>query len=353
MPDLSPDLSVELGRWEGRRLALASPLIIAAGCFGSDGFGAGVDLVALAGSGVGAVVIKSVTLRPRAGNPEPRRYPADWSAGSGDGSGGVSGADFVRLNSVGLANPGIERVLAEYAPAWAEWPFPVILSLAGTSPEEFGELAARCVGAPGIAGLELNLSCPNVGGAGGSGSGVGPGTVLAASGQLAAQAVIDARLCYSGPLWVKLAPNVAQLEFVARGCLRSGADALVVSNTMPALCIDVDTRRPVLGAGAGGLSGAALRPVALGLTQRVSNVVAAMPQGFNRVPVIGAGGVFTGRHAAEYFLAGASAVQVGTAFLEDAGALGRIQAELTAYLGEQGIEKVGELTGALRGAGVG
>jgi dihydroorotate dehydrogenase (NAD+) catalytic subunit len=296
--------------------------MIAAGTFGYDGFGRGMP-AELDLSLLGAVIPKTVTRHPREGNPEPRWYPKSYRRAFAAG-------EFVFLNSVGLANPGIEAALSDAAPQWAGLGTTVVLSLAGESVKEFSEMTAMTQGAAGFQALEINLSCPNV----------ENGAMFSHSAKLAAEAVGAVRAKTGLPVLAKLAPNVPDITEIARAAVDAGADALTIANTIPAMSIDVETRQPVLGAGAGGLSGHGLRPVSIALVYRTAQAV--------DVPIIGCGGIFEAAHAVEYLLAGAMAVQVGSANLVDMGAPFRILEGLREYLEQAGVCHVGELTGAVR-----
>lgn len=302
-------LSVRIGT-RGGGLSLDTPLLVAAGTFGADGFGVGVsagDLV-----GVGAVVLKTVTREPRVGNPEPRLWP------DGFGSPGVAGGLY--LNSVGLANPGVDVVLRDVVPLLVGLGVPVILSIAADSFFCWGEMGALAGACDGLAGLELNLSCPNVSG----------GAAFSHDARFTEAAVALVKREVDVPVWAKLSPNVPDIREVGLAAEAAGADGLTVCNTMPGMAIDVRGGVPVLGGVYGGLSGPALRPISLGLVHRLSGVVG--------VPVIGVGGVSTGDDVAQYLMAGAAAVQIGTAFLSDTSSVGRICSEFCVLLREMGLE---------------
>ena len=315
-------LSVDLAPRNGRHLRMPSPVMIAAGTFGYDGFGRGMppelDLSLL-----GAVIPKTVTRQPREGNPEPRWHPKSYRRAFAAG-------EFVFLNSVGLANPGIEATLSGAAPQWAELGTNVLLSLAGESVEEFGEMTAMTQGVAGFQAVEINLSCPNV----------ENGAMFSHSSKLVAEAVGAVRANTGLPVLAKLSPNVPDITEIARAAVDAGADALTISNTIPAMSIDVETRQTVLGAGAGGLSGHGLRPVSIALVYRAAQAV--------DVPIIGCGGVFDASHALEFILAGATAVQVGSANLVDMGAPFSILEGLRDHLEQTGVRDVSELIGAVR-----
>ena len=315
-------LSVDLAPNNPHHLKLANPVIIASGTFGYDGYGRGItpemDLGLL-----GAVIPKTVTRHPREGNPEPRWYPPSYREALEDG-------ESIFLNSIGLTNPGIEAALTTLAPEWSRQDATMILSLSAESVSEFGEMTAMTQGVSGFQALELNLSCPNI----------ENGSHFSHSAAFTADAVAAVRANTSLPVLAKLAPNVPDVSEIALAAVGAGADALTISNTLPAMQINIESRQPVLGAVTGGLSGHALRPVALALVYRAAQVV--------DVPIIGVGGIFNAGHALEYFLAGATAVQVGSANLADLWSPFRILDELKVYLGEAGVSDIGELVGAMR-----
>ena len=315
------DLSVDLAPGNPHHLRIANPVMIASGTFGYDGYGRGItgdmDL-----SRVGAVIPKTVTRLPREGNPEPRWHPPSYREALEQG-------ESVLLNSIGLANPGIEAAMSHFAPNWPAYKTTVLLSLSADSVAQFGEMASMTCGVSGFQAIELNLSCPNVENS----------AMFGHSAKLTAGAVAAVREQTSLPVLAKLAPNVPDVVPIAKAAVDAGADALTISNTIPAMRIDLETRRPVLGALTGGLSGAGLRPVALAMVYRAAQAV--------DVPIVGVGGIFQGNHAVEFLLAGATAVQIGSANLADLWAPFRILDELTAYMGENGIPSVSELVGAV------
>ena len=314
------DMRVDLAPRNRHHLWLDNPIMIASGTFGYDGYGRGLtpemDL-----SRLGAVIPKTVTRHPREGNPEPRWFPVSyrlaWEAG-----------EVVFLNSIGLANPGIEAALSELAPLWEQWNTTILLSLSAETTAQFAEMTALTHDIPGFRALELNLSCPNI----------EDGALFGHSAKLTAEAVSAVRANTELPVLAKLAPNVPDVTEIARAAVDAGADALTISNTIPAMAIDLERRRPVLGAVTGGLSGPGLRPVAVAMVYRAAQVV--------DVPIIGVGGIFHGRHAAEYLLAGATAVQIGTANLVSLASPFRILDELREYLVESGVSSLRELIGA-------
>ncbi len=300
----APDLSVTVGG-----LRLKNPVLVASGCFGyGREYGAFFDVGRL-----GGIMVKGVSLEPWPGNPPPRL--AEAPAGL--------------LNSIGLQNPGMDRFLAEELPRLRELPAAVIVNIIGRTVEEYRAVAARLEEAPGVDALEINISCPNIK-EGGLSFGRSPST--------AAEVVAAVRAETGLPLIVKLTPNTADVEGLARAVAAAGANALSAVNTLVGMAIDADRRRPVLSTVFGGLSGPAIKPVALACTWR-----AARSSG---LPVIGMGGITTGRDAAEFILAGAAAVAVGTAVFVDPLAPLRVLEELEAFLVEKGVAAVADLVGA-------
>lgn len=266
-------------------------------------------------SELGAVVTKSVMRDPRSGRPTPRM--AETPSGM--------------LNSIGLQGPGITTFLARDLPWLLQHDARPIVSIAGSSLGEYAELARRVGNTPGVAALEVNISCPNV---------ENRGSVFACDPFQAARVVAAVRrdTPRGVPVFAKLSPDVTSIVDVAEAVMEAGADGLVLINTLLGMQIDVTTMRPLLGGGTGGLSGPAIRPVAV---RAVWQVAAALPG----VPVIGVGGVCTGADALEFLLAGASAVQVGTVIFNDPSAPRRVIDELRAELAARGFAKVSDAVG--------
>ena len=312
------DLSVDLAPNNPHHLRLANPVMIASGTFGYDGYGRGIteDLQL---NELGAIVPKTFTRLPREGNAEPRWFPPSyreaWDAG-----------DQLFLNAIGLTNPGIEAAMQDVTPSWEIWKATFILSFASDSVEQFGEMAAMTNAATGFQGIELNLSCPNV----------EDGSMFGHSANLTSQAVAAVRANTDLPILAKLAPNVPDITEIAHAAVESGADALTICNTMPAMRINTRTHQPVLGHITGGLSGMGLRPISLALVYQVAKQV--------DVPIIGVGGIFSGEHAAEYILAGASAVQIGSANLIGLSAPWRILSELQEWMHQSEISNFQNLS---------
>ena len=298
---------------------VASPVMIASGTFGYDGYMLGITQE-MPLKQLGAALPKTFTRHPRKGNPEPRWFPESFREG-------LAAGETTLLNSIGLRNPGIEAAMSDMAPQWAEMDANIVMSMAADSPEQWEEMASFTRGVSGFAAIELNLSCPNV----------DDGAMFSHYPHLTEAAVAGVRRQTELPVWAKLSPNVPDITEIAHAAVGAGADALTICNTIPAMHIDIDAGRPTLGTGVGGLSGPALRPVAMALVHRAAGAV--------NVPIIGVGGVMTGRHAAEYLMAGASAVQVGSANLADLNAPFRILAELQALLAEWEVDSLAEIIG--------
>jgi dihydroorotate dehydrogenase (NAD+) catalytic subunit len=301
-------LSVDLIPGGKRSLPLRNPVMTASGTFGN-----GLEYARIFDiQRLGAIVSKAITRKPRKGNVQPRI--AETAAGM--------------INSIGLQNVGIEAILKDIAPVWATWEVPVIANIAGETVNDYAELAARLDGVPGVSGLEMNISCPNV--ESGMEFGVDP--------RAAAEVTAAVRRQSGLPLIVKLTPNVNDIVGIAQAVAEAGADALTLINTYPAMKIDVRTRRPALGWGSGGLSGPALKPIAIRLVYQVARAVS--------VPIIGCGGITTGEDAVEFLMAGASAVQVGTATFTNPRACLDVLDGIDAFMRDNGVENVGELIGA-------
>ena len=300
------DMSTSIGA-----VPIPSPVLTASGCssFGRE-LEPFVDLAAL-----GAVVTKSVQLRPRSGRPTPRM--AETPSGM--------------LNSIGLQGPGIDGLLTDELPWLAARDARALVSIAGTRVEDFAELAERLRGVPGVLGLEVNISCPNV---------ESRGEVFACDPVAASEVIAAVRAAAdpAQPVYAKLSPDVTDIVTVARSVVDAGADGLSMINTLLGLVIDPDTMRPVLGGVTGGLSGPAIRPVAL---RCVWQVHAAMPE----VPILGMGGIRSGLDALQFVLAGASSVSVGTAVFNDPSACGRVARELAEALAARGFSSLREAVG--------
>lgn len=291
------------------RLTLNNPVIAASGTFGyGTEFAERVDV-----SQVGAIVCKGVTAEPRSGHQPPRVL--ETSAGM--------------LNAVGLANIGVEALLHDKGPVWSAMPAPVLVNINAESVAEYARVAARLDGAEGVAAIELNISCPNV---------KGGGMLFGCDPRSAADVTQAVRSVTSAPLIVKLTPNTEDIVAIAKAVVDAGAEALTVANTYLGLAVDVGGRRPVLSNGTGGLSGPAIKPLTLRLVFEIAQHVS--------IPIIGCGGIMTGIDAVEYLMAGATAVQVGTATLVDPFSLPRIAAELEGWLCRERVAGPAEIIGA-------
>ena len=289
-------------------IPLKNPVMTASGTFGyGDEFSSFFDLNAL-----GAIIVKTVTMHPRPGNAPPR---------IAETPGGM-------LNSIGLQNVGIDLFLKQKLPFLRTLTTPLLVNIAGKSVEEFADLAKRLSDADGTAAIELNISCPNV--AGGLDFGTDP--------RLTYEVVRSVRQATPLPVIPKLSPNVTDVTVIARAAADAGADALSLINTIVGMVIDLDSRRPKLPGATGGLSGPAIRPVAVRMVWEVAQVV--------KTPIIGIGGIMTGNDAVEFLLAGATAVQVGTANFLDPLAPMKVLAGIESYLTLHRFAAVTQLVGA-------
>jgi len=300
-----PDMQVVIGGLE-----LQNPVMTASGTFGyAREFDHLIDLNRL-----GGIIVKGLSLKATPGNPPPRIV--ETACGM--------------INAIGLENVGIETFIAEKLPFLQKLAPPVVVNIYGKFEEEYGQLAARIDDEAAIAGIEVNISCPNVK-AGGMAFGVDP--------QAAFRVVRAVRSQTAKPVIVKLSPNVTDITQIARSVEDAGADCLSLINTLAALAIDIDTRRPKIANIIGGLSGPAIKPVALRMVWQVAQVA--------KIPIIGIGGIMTAADALEFLIAGAAAVQVGTANFVNPGATIEIIEGIEAFLAERNIDKVTDLIGTL------
>ena len=282
----------------------------------SGTFGYGTEYASLVDiQRLGAIVCKGITWRARKGNAQPRI--AQTPAGM--------------LNSIGLQNIGVRALVRDKAPLWAQWSVPVIVNIAGETYDEFRRLASALDSVAGVAALEINISCPNVD-RGGMEFGCDP--------DMAAEVTRLVRRETSLPVIVKLTPNAADIRVVAQAVAEAGADALTVMNTILGMAMDVRRRRPVIPRGGAGLSGPAIKPIALYLVYQIAQVV--------DVPVIGCGGISSTQDALEFFLAGASAIQVGTATFVDPQASVKIIEGLERFLQQESYQSLKELVPVAR-----
>ena len=283
------DLSVDLGRG----LVLDNPILVASGTFGYGiEYGEVVDVQRL-----GAICCKGTTLKPRIGNRTPR----------------VTETPGGMLNSIGLQNPGVDAVVDKYSPIWTGWRVPVIVNVAGELVGDYVEVVRRLDGVPGVAGIELNISCPNVGKG---------GLQFAIDAEAAGAVTAAVRRATDLPLLVKLSPNVADVRPIARAIADAGADALTAVNTLSGIAVHGSRTRPLLGNVYGGLSGPAIKPVALRIVYEVAQIVS--------IPIVAIGGVTELADVLDYLAVGAVAVQVGTAIFADPGLPVRLVDELNA-----------------------
>lgn len=296
------DLSVRIGA-----LTLRNPVMPASGCFAVE-YAEALDLDRL-----GALVIKSVSPATRAGNPTPR--VAETASGM--------------LNSIGIPSKGLDVYRRDVLPAYTRFDTPVVVSVSADTAESFGQACAT-LSLPEVAAIEANISCPNL---------EADGMAFAMQPETTYKAVSAIRRRTTHPLWVKLTPNAGQIALIARAAEDAGADAIVMGNTVLGMAIDVRTRKPKLGNVMGGLSGPAIKPLAIRLVHQCHRAV--------RIPIIGCGGIETADDAVEFMLAGATAVQVGTASFRDPAVMGRIVDGLDAYCDAQGVETIASLTGAV------
>jgi dihydroorotate dehydrogenase (NAD+) catalytic subunit len=303
-PEAGVDLSVEAARG----LRLKNPVMTASGTFGQ-----GVEYAELIDvSRLGAIVNKGTTPAARPGNPQYRI--AETPSGI--------------LNSIGLENPGASEVARKYGKAWAELGVSVIVNVAGYSVDDYVYVVHEMTGTPGVVAYEINVSCPNVKG----------GMLFGCDPDLAAEVTRAVKAETDLPVIVKLTPNAPDVVAVARACEEAGADALTAINTVLGMRIDTRRRRPILGTGSGGLSGPAIRPIAVHITYQVAQAV--------NIPIIGAGGITNAEDALEFLMAGASSVQVGTATFADPLAPLKVIEGLAAYVKEQGLRSIRDVIGA-------
>lgn len=300
-----PNLAVEFAG-----LKLKNPLMPASGTFGyGQEFAPYLDLNLL-----GAIVTKGLSLNPKAGNPTPRIAET------------VSGM----LNAIGLQNVGVDAFISEKMPFLAQFDSPVIVNFFGNTQEEYAEVAARLDEVPGVAALEMNISCPNV---------KHGGIVFGTDPKAAFDVISRVRKRLKKPLIVKLTPNVTDIRITAQAAEDAGADAISLINTLTGMAVDVRTRKPRIANVIGGLSGPGIRPVAVRMTHQVVQTV--------KIPVIGIGGIMCAMDALEFLIVGAKAVQVGTANFVDPNAMQTILAELEDFCVEQGIRDINDLIGSL------
>jgi dihydroorotate dehydrogenase (NAD+) catalytic subunit len=294
------DMAVAVGG-----MKLRGPVLAASGTFGY-----GTEVPLLERRALGGMVSKGIFLRARAGTPPPR----------------IVETPSGMLNAIGLQGPGAEALIRDYAPQWASWDFPVLVNINGESVSEYGELTGRLDGVPGVAGFEINISCPNV----------EQGGMYFGNDPRAAAAVTEAvRKRTRLPVWVKLTPMVTDIGVIARAVESAGADALSAVNTFVGMSIDLNAGKPRLSFRTGGLSGPAIRPLAVHLAHQAARAV--------RIPVIGVGGIMRTEDALEFLVAGCAAVQVGTATFVNPGAIAEIHDGIATHLLSRGLSSLAEL----------
>ena len=302
---MEPDLSVEVAG-----IRMRSPLIAASGTFGY-----GTEYLDVADyDAIGGIAVKGLYLAPRDGSPPPRI----WETPSG------------MLNAIGLQEVGIERFVREKMPRLRELDVRILVNICGSTLEEYAELAGILDGVEGVSGIELNISCPNV---------HEGGILFGCDPDLAARVTEAVRLRTKLPVIPKLTPNVTDIGAVARRVEAAGASAISLINTIPAMAIDVETRKPRLANVVGGLSGPAIRPIAVRLVYQARQAV--------RIPIIGIGGITSHEDALEFFLAGASAVQIGTMAFVDPSVWRRTYDGLRDYCRRHEVLSIAKLVGAL------
>ncbi|MFZ1915026.1 MAG: dihydroorotate dehydrogenase [Dehalococcoidales bacterium] len=303
------NLTVQLAPQNKKSLQLANPVMTASGTFGY-----GMEYAHLFDiQKLGAIVCKGTAHEPWEGNPQPR----------------IAETENGMLNSIGLQGIGVEALIKEKASVWAGWQVPVIVNIVGRTIDDYTEVARKLDKVPGVAGLELNISCPNVK-EGGAEFGSNPET--------AAKVTSAVKKTTTLPVIVKLTPNTGEIVRIAQAVAAAGADALCLINTVKGMAIDIKTRKPLLGNTYGGLSGPAIKPVALYMVYQVFKAV--------NIPIVGCGGITNGNDAIEFLMAGATAVEVGTASFMNPRAPMDVLEGIGKYLQENKIEDLHELIGA-------
>jgi len=301
-------LRVQLAPQHPKGLVLSNPVMMASGIAGyGTEYSELTDIEKL-----GAIVCKGTTLMPKEGNAQPRLVETTRGL----------------LNSVGLENVGLDALIREKAPVWASWQVPVIVNIAGETIDEYLAVTTKLEGVPGISGIELNISCPNIS-AGGIEFGVDP--------RLATQVTSAVKSATGLPVIVKLSPNVTDIKEIALAVEEAGADAISLINTLKGMAIDIDQRKPCLGNIIGGLSGPAIKPVALYMVFEAAKVT--------RIPLIGCGGISFAEDALEFIMAGATAVQIGTASLTSPDICLTILDGIEHFMQDKGVENLTDLIG--------
>lgn len=300
------NLSVQIGK-----LTLQNPVTVASGTFGY-----GVEYAQLLDlNQLGAVVVKGIRLGPVRGNPTPRT--AEVTSGM--------------LNAIGLQGPGVDGFIKKYWPFLKELKIPTIINIWGTTVEEYAEVAQRFDALGGVGGLELNVSCPNI---------KEGGAQFGTDCKLLSQVVAACRKATTLPLITKMSPNVVSIAPYAKAAEEAGSDALAVTNSFPAMAIDIETHRPKLANVTGGLTGPCIKPIAIKLVWEAAKAV--------RIPIIGMGGIQNAADAIEFMMAGATAVAVGTANFYEPQTPLQVIAGIREFMQRQGMQNVREITGSVR-----
>ena len=306
---IRPDLSVDLAPANPRELRLRNPVIPASGCFGYGlEYGGILDVQRL-----GAFVSKGVTPHARAGNPMPR----------------ITEVPAGMLNAIGLQNPGIRGFIRKYPRIWEAWDVPAIVNISAERVEDFAMMARLLDEQPGIAAIEVNISCPNV---------AAGGYCFGWDTAMSRDVTRGVREATTLPVIVKLSPGAQDIVAIAEAVEAEGADAISLINTLVGMAIDTRTRRPILANETGGLSGPAVKPVAVRMVYQVAGAV--------RIPIIGMGGISGLDDALEFLMAGASAIQIGTAIFSRPGMLVRLIDDLETWMVQQGVSTLREFVGA-------
>lgn len=306
-------LQTELAPQHKSGLLLKNPVLMAAGTFGY-----GIENAKIAEvQRLGAVISKGTTLRSRKGNEQTRTV--ETSAGM--------------LNAIGLQNPGVHTVIRRYAPIWATWNTPVLVNIAGEDIDEFVKIAKQLEGVAGIAGIEVNVSCPNV---------RAGGAVFGSDPQAVSDVTTALRIATTLPLIVKLSPNTGDVRPTALAAAEAGTDAISLINTITGMSIDVSTRTRTLANGIGGLSGPAVKPIAL---RMVYEVAQALRVSYPNIPIIGLGGIRNANDALEFLMAGASAIEIGTANFVNPRVGIEVVEGIEAFLKREGVEDIKEIVG--------
>jgi len=297
---MTVDMSVAVGG-----MKLRGPVLAASGTFGY-----GTEVPLLDRRSLGGMVSKGIFLKPRVGTPPPR----------------IVETPSGMLNAIGLQGPGVDALIRDYAPQWASWDFPVLVNINGETVGEYGELTSRLDGVPGVAGFEINISCPNV----------EQGGMYFGNDPRAAAAVTEAvRRRTKLPVWVKLTPMVSDIGVIARAVEGAGADALSAVNTFVGMSMDLNVHQPRLSFRTGGLSGPAIRPLAVHLAHQAARAV--------DIPVVGVGGIMRADDALEFLVAGCRAVQVGTATFVNPNAIADVHDGIASYLAGKGFASLADL----------